>query len=197
MTPTPLILASASPRRRDLLNQIGLHFEVQPSAIHEPVYSGGPTAEYAEGLARLKAEDIATRHPKALVVGADTIVVVDNLVLGKPNDVAEANLMLSTLSNRWHEVITAYSLQMLDANIHVNTHVVTRVHFRNLTPAEIQRYIQTGAPFDKAGAYGIQDLSAIFVDEIQGCFYNVVGFPLANFYQQLSQILSEHSLELA
>lgn len=191
-----LILASASPRRRTLLKQIGLTVRVIPSKVHEPDFSGGDMIEYARKLAGMKALDVAEDHPLDLVLGADTIVVVDDKVLGKPADADEALVMLRLLSNRWHEVITAYSLLQPELDINLHRSVSTRVHFRQLTEHEMLGYIETGAPFDKAGAYGIQDYSAIFVDEIQGCFYNVVGFPLSDFYTQLTTVLEQHRIHL-
>ena len=196
MPQTSLILASASPRRRELLKQIGLEFQVHPSAVEEPAYVTGDMSTYAQELAALKSGDVAQHFPDALVIGADTIVVVDHQVLGKPMNREDAHRMLRLLSGRWHQVITAYSLDLLELKIHVSRSVSTEVHFKPLTDQEIQDYIATGSPFDKAGAYGIQDQSAIFVDQIQGCFYNVVGFPLSDFYQTLGQIKEEFQLTI-
>jgi len=195
MISLPLILASASPRRSELFKQIGLTFEVHPSQVDEPAYVAGSLNAYAEDLAALKARDVSRQFPEALVVGADTIVVVDDMVLGKPLDREDAVRMLRLLSGRWHEVITAYSIQGVSHHIECTRSVSTSVHFRSLTDAEIDAYIATGSPFDKAGAYGIQDLSAIFVDQIKGCFYTVVGFPLADFYQTLVSLSKAHGLD--
>ncbi len=191
-----LILASNSPRRKTLLEQIGLNFRVLPSQIVEPIFEAGSPQEYALRLASAKAEDVSKLYPQALVLGADTIVVVDDLVLGKPADVSDAVSMLKLLSGRSHEVITAYSLQLKDKHINQAYFVSTQVHFIILSDAEIQRYIDSGSPFDKAGSYGIQDYSSVFVDRIDGCFYNVVGLPLSDLNSKLKQLLFKNHFEL-
>ncbi|MCF6237589.1 MAG: Maf family protein [Candidatus Marinimicrobia bacterium] len=196
MDPTMLILASASPRRKLLLEQIGLSFEIHPSQVPEPDYTAGDPVEYAIGLADLKAAEISLQFPTALVVGADTIVVVDDRVLGKPLDAASAKNMLELLSHRTHQVITAYCFRLRSRGIRQSHHVLTQVRFKKLHETEIDDYIRSGAPFDKAGAYGIQDYSGIFVDHIEGCFYNVVGFPLSDFNSRLSDLLQEYQLKL-
>lgn len=196
MAATRLILASASPRRELLLRQIGYTFEVIPSRVDEPSYTGHDPAQYASDLASLKASEIAKRHPEALVIGADTIVVIGEEVLGKPEDGAAAFKMLEKLSNRNHQVITAYSFQLGSAGIKETYHVLTQVHFKPLHANEIQNYIDSGAPFDKAGAYGIQDYSSIFVDRIEGCFYNVVGLPVSHLNENLRHLLKLHGLTL-
>lgn len=196
MMHTDLILASASPRRKTLLEQIGYTFRVIPSHVEEPAYSGHHPAEYAMALASLKAGEISSQYPESLVVGADTIVVVGDIVLGKPADASEAHKMLSMLSNKSHEVITAYSFQHQSLGIDNVQFVSTEVHFRLLRDEEIDAYIATGSPFDKAGSYGIQDYSSIFVDGISGCFYNVVGLPLSDFDSKLQHLLRDNSLLL-
>ena len=196
MKSVQLILASASPRRKALLEQIGLSPEVHPSSIEEPAYGTSSPADYARELAQMKAEAVARLFPDALIIGADTIVVVDNIVLGKPTDPKSARSMLTLLSGRHHQVITAYSLQLQSSNIVQNQFVTTRVHFKPLLADEIEHYINSGDPFDKAGAYGIQDYSGVFVDHIEGCFYNVVGFPLSDFNTKLKALLAQHELTL-
>ncbi len=196
MPAAELILASASPRRKVLLEQIDLSFRVVPSQLDEPPYRGHEPAQYASDLASLKAAEISELYPTALVIGADTIVVIGEKVLGKPEDAAGARKMLDQLSGRNHQVITAYSFKLQTAEINQVHHVVTQVHFKQLSPAEIDYYINTGAPFDKAGAYGIQDYSSVFVDHIEGCFYNVVGLPLSDFKNRLSQLLIQHDISL-
>ena len=191
-----MILASASPRRKVLLKQMGLAFEVHPSQVVEPDYVGGDPINYVVGLADLKAAEVADQYPKALVVGADTVVIVDDQVLGKPIDENSARIMLNQLSGKTHEVITAYSIQCKEKHIQLNQHVLTRVHFKALSQDEITIYIDSGAPFDKAGAYGIQDYSGVFVDYIEGCFYNVVGFPLSDFNTKLKGLLKKYNLTL-
>ncbi|NQV29573.1 MAG: septum formation protein Maf [Candidatus Marinimicrobia bacterium] len=191
-----LILASSSPRRKTLLKQIGLRFRVQPSHVEEPSYEGGSPKEYARSLAALKAAEVSAINPYALVLGADTIVVVDDIVLGKPGNTIEADRMLKLLSGRSHEVITAYSLQLRDQQIHQTYLVSTLVYFKTLDPDDISHYIDSGNPFDKAGSYGIQDFSSVFVDRIEGCFYNVVGLPISDLNSNLKQLLLTNDLEL-
>ncbi len=180
-----------------MLEQIGLSFEIHPSQAIEPAYSGGAPLKYALDLAHQKAAEISEKFPHALVVGADTIVVVDDQVLGKPSDPDSARKMLELLSNRTHQVITAYSIQHRSLNIQLDRHVLTQVSFRALPGNEIDHYIRSGAPFDKAGAYGIQDYSGIFVDRIEGCFYNVVGFPLSDFHSTLNALLTKYEITIA
>lgn len=193
---TQLILASGSPRRKLLLQQIGYNFKVIPSHVEEPPFTGADPAEYASNLASLKAGEISNQYPDQLVVGADTIVLIGNEVLGKPENDDAAFKMLSKLSGQNHQVITAYSFQLKVFGICEVHHVLTQVHFKKLDPDEIRYYIQTGAPFDKAGAYGIQDYSSIFVDRIEGCFYNVVGLPLSDFNGKLNRLLRRHFITL-
>ncbi len=197
--PAPdLILASASPRRRALLAQLGLAFEVRP-ATHVEAERGAETGrdeaptEYAVRLAGAKTRAVArtlrARERPAVVLGADTIVVVDRSILGKPADTADARRMLLLLSGRTHEVITGYALIRVDSQ-HEQNHteaVSTKVRFRSLREDMVQWYIATGEPFDKAGAYGIQGRAAAFVTAIEGCYYNVVGLPLARVCDALER----------
>jgi len=178
-----LVLASQSPRRRALFELLGLDFRVDPADVPEDAPDGLPPVQVAETIAREKAAATARRHANAIIVGADTIVVLDDRILGKPADVKDAVRMLRTLSGRTHEVYTGFAVLATPENRMVAAVERTRVHFRTLDDEEIRDYVATGQPLDKAGAYGIQDQSAIFVDRIEGCFYNVVGFPLARFYQ--------------
>lgn len=194
MENTKLILGSKSPRRKELLGKIGLPFEVQPSNVPEPPFSEGEPAAYAVGLAGLKAADISANFPGAIVIGADTIVLVNNQVLGKPINPADARKMLQLLSGRTHQVITGYSIQHKNLGIINNSHVTTDVRFKKLSDNEIELYVDSGDPFDKAGSYGIQDYSSVFVDHLEGCFYNVMGFPISDFNTTLMRILSENNL---
>lgn len=189
----PLILASASPRRAALLRQLGVAFTVHPSHIAETVPEGvdGPAA-LVEHLARAKAEAVAPAYPDALTLGADTIVVLDGEVLGKPADAASAEAMLARLSNRTHTVFTGLGLVHPASGRTVVAHEATRVTFAALTAEEISAYVATGAPMDKAGAYGIQDdWGAVFVASIEGDYYNVVGLPLHRFYQIIKHPFSD------
>lgn len=184
-----LILASASPRRQELLREAGIPFQVHAANIDETQLPGEMPLEYARRLAREKAEAVAAIYPQQYVLGADTIVVVPNEaqgkpeVLGKPKDQQDAMRMLRLLSNRTHEVTTAVSLIVPDARTNSRTCVTqtstTQVTFRKLTEDEIQQYVAGGEPMDKAGAYAIQGGASLWTDRIEGEYSNVVGLPLS------------------
>lgn len=186
------ILASGSPRRRQLLGMLYPGLSVIPSTVDEPPYESGLPSAYAENLARMKAADVAQHHPNALVIGADTIVVLGGQILGKPADAAHAREMLRSLSGNTHTVISAVCLVRTAADpaaepdqVHVFSEA-TQVRFGELTDGEISRYVAGGSPMDKAGAYGIQDdLGALFVAHITGDYYTVVGFPMRRYYTEL------------
>lgn len=181
----PIILASASPRRAEILTKLGLRFNVRPSAIDESLQEILPPAEYATKLANRKARAVADAIPSGVVIGADTIVVLGKEILGKPQSIAEAHEMLRRLSSRTHRVFTGFTIIDRPSDRDTSGAEMTEVTFRALEEAEIAAYVQSGEAMDKAGAYGIQDLSAIFAERINGCFYNVVGFPLTRFYLTL------------
>jgi septum formation protein len=187
MTDEPIILASESPRRAALLSLAGFNFTVRPSRLDEADFDEENPVDHVRMLSRLKAENIADEVEKGLIVAADTIVVLDRRILGKPIDASEAKKMLSALSGRTHEVYTGFTVVEQPGNRTVTEHEVTRVTFRTLDEWEIDDYVYSGNPMDKAGAYGIQDQSAVFVDHIEGCFYNVVGFPLSKFFTTLKR----------
>ena len=180
-----LILASGSPRRADLLRQIGLEFEVIPSDIDEDEISGDSPQQRALNAALAKALDVARKVGEGIVIGADTIVVLEGRILGKPSGPQEAIRMLTLLSGKTHRVITGVAL--VDASsMKVESWVEsTYVTFRELSPDEVIEYVETGIPLDKAGAYGIQDKAAAFVKRIEGCYFNVVGLPLATLIERL------------
>ena len=184
-----LVLASASPRRAELLQQVGIAFEVRVSQVAEDGdVPGAEPAEVAELHARQKALDVAAGAPLRLVLGADTVVVLDGRVLGKPRDADDARAMLRALSGRTHEVITGVALALLrgaDPELIAQDHVRTQVTFRELSEAEIEAYVMSGEPMDKAGAYGIQGRGALLVEEIKGCYSNVVGLPLSRTWEML------------
>ncbi|HHW15193.1 MAG TPA: septum formation protein Maf [Firmicutes bacterium] len=184
----PLILASASPRRRELLCLLALPFRVEPSEAPEPSFAGGDPAEYAMGLARVKALEVLTRRRRpATVLGADTVVVLDGRVFGKPRDAVDAVEMLSALGGRTHHVLTGLALAGPEPG-RVETSVVrTAVTFRPLTPERIARYVATGEPFDKAGAYAIQGRGAVLIAGIEGCYFNVVGLPVPTVAELLAR----------
>lgn len=177
--PRKLVLASSSPRRRQLLHDLGLSFSVDSSDVDETVEPGASIASVVSTLALAKARDVAQRHPDALVIGADTLVALNTRILGKPRDADDARDMLRSLSDNCHRVYTG--LVALDAatQIYESRLVETDVYFRELTDAEIDAYLRTDEPFDKAGSYGAQGLGSTFVRRIDGDYFNVVGLPLA------------------
>ena len=183
--PPTLILASASPRRRELLTQAGYHFQVQASAIPESRLPGEDAIRFAIRLAREKAEAVfAQLSPaaaqEALVLGADTVVVCDGEVMGKPADDADATRMLGRLSGRTHHVVTGVAVVWGSAPARVEVAAeLTQVTMRTLSTEEIAAYVASGEPMDKAGGYGIQGYAARFIPRIGGCYFNVVGLPLA------------------
>ena len=190
MKQVPLILASGSPRRKFLLKQIGLDFQVIPSDIHEDFSLSLPPRDFAEHFAKLKADYVANQFPDQLVIGADTIVILKNKILGKPANKGEAVKMLSRLSGRTHTVITGVCLKLKIQKICKTFSEETRVTFQHLSENEIQDYIEIYSPLDKAGSYGIQDWFSVCVKKVNGCYYNVVGFPLSAFYQKYKAIIS-------
>ncbi len=184
-----IILASSSPRRKDLLKQIKLPFEIIPSDIDENISElTGTPAEKAEQLAYEKASDVANKVQKGLVLGADTIVVIDDEILGKPKDSEDAYNMLKKLSGQEHEVITGICLIDLDNNIELIQHETTIVQFVELDDEKIRAYIKSGEVFDKAGSYAAQGVGAIFVKGIKGCYSNVVGLPLTRLSMMLEKL---------
>ena len=184
-----LILASASPRRKELLDQVGIKYEVLPSNVEEHIEDmEGTPAEKAEKLAYLKARDVASKLKDCLVLGADTIVVVDNEVLGKPKDLDDAKSMLSRLSGKEHQVITGVALIDTNKNIELVSHETTSVKFRKLTSRMINSYLAAQEPMGKAGAYAIQGFGALLIEGINGCYSNVVGLPLTKLSKMIESL---------
>jgi len=181
-----VILASASPRRRELLDLVGIAHDVHPADIDETYRDGEEAAAHAERLAREKGETIAARNPDAIVISADTIVLIDGLVLGKPRDEAEAARMLSMLGGQTHVVLTAVAVTYR-GQMRAGVESV-RVTFRALDPERIGAYIATAEPMDKAGAYGIQGFGATLVERIDGDYFAVMGLPLARMVDLLQEI---------
>lgn len=198
-----IILASASPRRRELLEQIGLEFEIIPSRAQEVITSSVPKEVVME-LSRQKAEEVAKgilsyqeNHKKLvspqdiLVLGSDTVVAIGDRILGKPGDEAEAKEMLSLLSGQTHSVFTGVACVFLDGEGRCREHVFyeeTKVTMQEMSEKEIDRYVATKEPMDKAGAYGIQGACAIYIKEIKGDYNNVVGLPLSRLYAELKAL---------
>jgi septum formation protein len=176
------VLASASPRRHEILTRLGMRFDVEPSSISEPPRKLRETpARYAARVARLKARAAAGRHCSGMVLSADTIVVLGSRILLKPRSREDARRMLERLSGRWHEVVTGIHLWDSASCKGWSASSRTRVHFRRLSPKEIEWYLKTNEYRDKAGAYGIQGYASLFIDRLEGCYFNVVGFPVAVF----------------
>ena len=180
-----IVLASKSPRRADLLKQIGLEFEVCPSEVEEPKITGISPAIAVQELALTKARTVAAKFNAGLVIGADTVVVIEGQPIGKPENEAHAIEILTRLSGNRHEVITGVALIDIERKNEVVWVEKTVVHFRTLRQSEILAYVHSGESSDKAGAYGIQGKAGAFVERIEGCYFNVVGFPLASFTAQL------------
>ena len=188
-----LVLASASPRRATLLSQIGLTFDVHPSDVVESsldIRSDNPAVEVTQKLALLKAATVAQHFDEAIIIGADTLVSLDGELLGKPTDDKNAFEMLTHLNDTSHEVVTGVALVDAGTGREVVWAETTQVYFRELRNDEIAAYIASGEASDKAGAYGIQGRGAAFVRRIEGCYFNVVGLPLASFVEHLSNFQS-------
>ena len=187
-----IILASRSPRRADILRSVGWPFEVIVADIDETRYDGEAPMDYVRRLSLAKAQVVASKIEEGLVLGADTTVAVDNHILEKPVDDDDARRMLKLLSGRWHEVLTAVALVRRglerEPAIAVET---TKVRFAELSDAEIDWYVSTGEPLDKAGAYGIQEKAALFIEEIQGDYFNVMGLPIRLVYELIRTLLIE------
>lgn len=180
-----IILASKSPRRRYLLKQAGLSFSVIPSSIDETTVPISPPETYVKSLSEAKADSVSKKHPEKWVIGADTIVLKDGAILGKPGSKAEARTMLKKLSGQTHEVLTGYSICCKAKNFKFSETIKTQVLFKTLTDKEIEWYIHTKEPFDKAGAYAIQGLGTFLVMRINGSYTNVVGLPVCEVIELL------------
>jgi nucleoside triphosphate pyrophosphatase len=190
------ILASRSPRRRLLLKQIGLTFVVKPSGVQERCSRSETPARNVRRIALEKAQHVASGLRNGIVIGADTIVVIRKRILGKPRNKKEAVAMLKTLSGKKHVVHTAFALVNAATGGWMVDAVRTDVYFRKLSDEEIRAYVSSGSPLDKAGAYGIQDdYGAVFVERVNGCFYNVVGFPLERFFKRLGEFLIDQGFK--
>jgi septum formation protein len=190
-----LILASASPRRAEILRNAGFTFEVQPAHVDETLLPGEPAEAYVRRVATAKAaaaaKSLEANASRAVVIGADTVVVVDGRILGKPADAGHARRMLRLLSGRDHDVLTGLSFLTMPAGaetVHVES---TRVSFLPLSDEDIEDYLLTGEPFDKAGAYGIQGIGGRFISRVQGCYFNVMGLPISRVWSILMRMERE------
>jgi len=184
----PIILASASPRRTEIMNQLGLDFQVIPSEVSEiiPEKSTAPQ-ELVTELALHKASDVACKLERGLVIGADTLVVFEDTIFGKPSGPAEAVRMLSVLNGKIHSVFTGIAMIQVPSGRIESGYSETKVKFRTLSKEEIQSYVATGEPLDKAGAYGIQGKGGVLIEGIAGCYFNVVGLPLSKLGEMLKK----------
>lgn len=176
-----LVLASGSPRRSEILRSVGWEFDKHVADIDESERSGEPPRDYVVRLAREKAEAVAARYPDRIVLGADTTVVVDETIIGKPMDMDDAKRMLRMLSGRWHEVLTGIAV-VRDGITRVGIDC-TRVKFAAMSDAEIEFLAANGEPLDKAGAYAVQAQAALFIEKIDGDYWNVVGLPVRLVYE--------------
>ena len=185
-----IILASESPQRKNILKLINLDFKIQNSNFNERMIKidHKNPERYCSYIACQKAKNVSLNNPESIVIGSDTIVYNENKILGKPNNKKEAINYLKSLSGNHHYVYTAISLRIDSAGIEKNIIDKTRVTFNNLSDRDINYYITNYDPFNKAGGYGIQDWGSTFVKKINGCYYNVVGFPLSKFYILFNQI---------
>ncbi len=180
-----IVLASASPRRTELMSLAGLQFTVVPADICEDVLAGETPAEHVMRLSREKADAVAAAVEGRFFIGADTVVVLDGAILGKPADEADARRMLEALSGRDHEVVTGFTVFDKVSGIHISRSVSTEVTFKTLEEKEISAYIASGCPMDKAGAYAIQGGAVHFVRSISGSYTNVIGLPMTELYEVL------------
>ena len=183
-----IILASSSPRRKEILGNTNLKFKIIKSNIDEVILSKESPYQVVMRLAYEKSMDIAYSNRDKLIIGADTVVCLDDVILGKPKDELEAIEMINKLSGKTHQVITGISLINLDANKKIIDYVVSYVKFKNLSHEDVMDYIQTNESLDKAGAYGIQGYGALLVEEIKGDYFNIVGLPIS----KLSDLLKKH-----
>ena len=182
-----IILASASPRRKELLKRIGLKFKVVPSNYEENLNPDLETHELAKSLSLQKARLVAEKHRNALVIAADTFIVLEGKILGKPHTEAEAKVMLETLNGRQHSVITGFTVIDNGTNKALSKSVETKVCIRKLSSDEIDAYVKSKEPLDKAGAYAIQGLGSVIVERIEGDYFNVIGLPLSALAESLKE----------
>ncbi len=183
--PKRIILASASPRRKQLLEQVGLMFDILPSDIDEDTFVHHDPIQNIQAIALNKAQNVAMKVQNGLVIGADTQVIIDGRTLGKPIDKTDAMNMLSALSGKMHKVITGVAIIDVETGLCETWVETTVVKFRRLTLDEIISYIESGEYEGKAGSYGIQGRAAAFVERIEGCYFNVVGLPLSRLIERL------------
>jgi septum formation protein len=182
-----IILASTSPRRKELLAEAGIEFEAVASDYEEDMTLPLPTAELVKHLSRGKAQAVANKYPEAIIIGADTIVVYERKMIGKPHTAEKARETLTMLNGMQHSIITGFTIIDTKIGKSISEAVETKVYFKKMSDAEIDAYIATGEPLDKAGAYGIQARGKMLVDHIEGDFNNVVGLPVTEICKKLRE----------
>lgn len=180
-----IVLSSGSPRRKELLSLLGIPFQVTVPNIPEIQLEGESPRSFCLRISREKAYAVDRHDPEALVIGADTIVVIDGKILGKPRDIHEAYDFLNLLQDRTHDVFTGYTIATGARNI--SRVIRTKVRFKAMSAKEISWYISTGEPMDKAGAYAVQGIGSLFIERIQGCYTNVIGLPISYLYRDLNR----------
>jgi septum formation protein len=186
-----IILASQSPRRKKILEQVGLDFDVVVSDFDEAKIKFKTPQEMVEKLSLEKVKIIAKKYPKAIIIGADTTVIFKNEIIGKPKSKADAFRILRLLSGNTHEIVTGFTV--IKGNKSITKHVISKVRFKKMTEAEIKAYIATGEPMDKAGGYGIQERGSLFIESIDGDYFNVVGLPIF----AVAEALKEFGIDIA
>jgi septum formation protein len=188
----PLVLASASPRRAEILRSVGWRFEKITADVDESVQKGELPESYVERLARTKAKAVANKIEKGLVLGTDTTVLIDDKIIGKPVDLEDARKMLEKLSGQWHEVLTGVALfkKTEQGLTYRDGHERTRVKFAQMSASEINYLVENGEPLDKAGAYAVQGVAAMFIERIEGDYWNVVGLPIQLVYSMYQKNLA-------
>jgi septum formation protein len=190
------ILASASPRRKEILDRLGMKFRIDPSHIKEPdCRPDEAPSGYVVRVARMKARETAKEYNTGIIIGADTVVASANDLLGKPASREDARTMLSRLSGRWHEVWSGLCIFDCDKGRSRAGYSCSRVHFRRLASSDIEWYLDRGEYIDKAGAYAVQGYASLFIDSIEGCYFNIVGFPIAlfeNLCRKMGICLQDH-----
>ncbi|HOW57682.1 MAG TPA: Maf family protein [Smithellaceae bacterium] len=183
-----LILASASPRRQELLEAAGLNFQIVPAHVNEAYREGETPGSHVKRLACDKAAAVAKKYPESWVLGADTIVVIDDMILGKPKSRMQAKRMLERLSGRFHKVFTGFAVVRAAAHIQKAKIIQTSVQFKKINPQEMEWYISCPEPYDKAGGYAAQGRGACFIKSLRGSYTNVIGLPVCEVMDELEQL---------
>jgi septum formation protein len=184
----PCILASISPRRQELLRSVGLKFKIIPAHVNEEYLEGETPREHVRRLSQNKAMTIAQKNPDAWVLGADTIVVIDSLILGKPKNKKQAREMLTRLSDREHKVFTGFTIAHDATKVYKTKVIKSSVLFKKISPKEMEWYVSCDEPYDKAGGYAVQGKGASFIKSIRGSYTNVIGLPLCEVMEELKNL---------